>query len=181
MTSPQTDSPKPSPNRWTRFWGYPCLLGLAVLFLDQLTKFLVDWLRPIGWEASIIDGFFNLVHWRNTGAAWGIFSEHTWLLGILSLACLIGLILCFDSLSERKTFPSILLGFLSGGIAGNMIDRLLRSSVIDFLDFHWKEVYHYPAFNVADISICVSIFLLIVWSLFAAKKSKENDGDGTAK
>ena len=173
MTSPQTGKDRPPLTRWNRFWGYPCLFGLVVLFLDQLTKFLIDWLRPVGWGTSVIDGFFNLVHWRNTGAAWGIFSEHTWLLGLLSLACFIALIVCFDSLSERKTFPALLLGVLSGGIAGNMIDRLFRSSVIDFLDFHWYETYHYPAFNVADISICVSISLLIIYSFFAGIKAKK--------
>jgi len=55
-----------------------------------------------------------------------------------------------------------------------MIDRLFRDSVIDFLDFHWYETYHYPAFNVADISICVSIFLLIAWTIFAGKKDKKD-------
>ena len=155
----------PPRTRWNHYWGYPCLFGLVVLFLDQLTKILLDCLRPIGWGVSIIDGFFNLVHWRNTGAAWGIFSEHTWVLGIFSLVCFILLIVFFDALCERRPFPAVLLGILSGGIAGNMIDRLFRSSVIDFLDFHWYESYHYPAFNVADISICVSIFLLIAWSL----------------
>ena len=59
---------------------------------------------------------------------------------------------------------------LEGGIAGNMVDRIFRAAVIDFLDFHIAG-YHWPAFNVADSAICVSIAILLYIQLFPSKKS----------
>ena len=61
------------------------------------------------------------------------------------------------------------LALLEGGIAGNMVDRIFRAAVIDFLDFHIAG-YHWPAFNIADSAICVSIALLLYIQLFPAKK-----------
>lgn len=154
-----------------RFCGLPGLLALLVFALDQLTKWLVCSQCEIGWGHDIIPGFFTLVHVRNKGAAWGIFSEHTWLLGLLSLVCFVLLAVFFDRLTHRRTFAAIQLGLLAGGIIGNMVDRLFRHSVVDFLDFHWQDVYHYPAFNVADSAICVSMFLLVIWSFREERRS----------
>ena len=58
----------------------------------------------------------------------------------------------------------LLFGLLTGGIAGNLVDRLRYQQVIDFLDFHFGN-YAYPTFNVADSAICVGVFLYIGWSL----------------
>ena len=67
--------------------GWPGVAALAVLALDQLTKFMVYTIWPIPGENElvVIPGFFSLVHWRNLGAAWGIFARHTWLLAVVSL------------------------------------------------------------------------------------------------
>ena len=165
-----TPSPSPSaslPPRTFRnaYVGLPGLLGLAVVVLDQASKWAID--RWYGFQdvTVVIPEVLNIVHVRNRGAAWGIFAEHTWLLGLLSLVCFVGLVGWFARFTVRRTYPALLAGALSGGILGNMLDRLLRSSVIDFIDVHWREVYHYPSFNVADMAICVSIVLLVADSL----------------
>lgn len=148
------------------------LLGaaLVVLFLDQLTKVVVDWQFPLHWNRPVIPGFFDLVHVRNFGAAWGIFAGRTWLLGVVSLVALFLLIIYFRQLSEDKPFNEWILSIIAGGIAGNMLDRFFRGSVIDFLDFHWREVYHYPSFNVADMAISVGVCLYVAYAFWGKKK-----------
>lgn len=164
--TPETTKKQPSlppRTRWNSPYGIPGLLCIALTVLDQLSKWLIDrFYEPYLDVTVLIPDILNIVHVRNTGAAWGIFAEHTWLLGVLSLACFIVLFCAFDRFTERKTSNALLAGTLAGGIAGNMIDRLFRASVIDFIDVHWQEVYHYPSFNVADMAICVSVVLLII-------------------
>lgn len=158
------------------------MLGVLVFVLDQWTKWLVVSKYELGWSKDVIPGYFNLVHVRNTGAAWGVFSEHTWLLGLLSVTCLVLLVVFFDKVTSRDRLSSLCFGVLAGGIAGNMVDRLFRKSVVDFLDFHWHEAYHYPAFNVADIAICVSMFLVIAWSFWQSiqeARAKRESADKT--
>ena len=150
--------------------------GLGVLLLDQLTKVAVDKAHPEGWSMDVISGFFNLVHVRNYGAAWGIFAGRTWLLGVVSLAALALLIMHFKRLSEGKSFNEWILSIIGGGIAGNMLDRFFRGSVIDFLDFHWREVYHYPSFNVADIAISVGVTVFVAYALFEEWRLKRKAG-----
>ncbi|MCR4574248.1 MAG: signal peptidase II [Lentisphaeria bacterium] len=146
--------------------------GLVVVLLDQLTKIAVDKAYPENWSRDVIPGFFNLVHVRNYGAAWGMFAGRTWLLGVVSLVALILLILYFKKLSECKPFNEWVLSIIGGGIAGNMLDRFIRGSVIDFLDFHWREVYHYPSFNVADIAISVGVTILVIYTVFDEWRAK---------
>lgn len=157
---------------WLSFWGWPGLLALAVCLLDQLSKWLIVSQWPEGTLWEIIPGFFNLVHVRNPGAAWGIMASHTWLLACLSLLAFLVLAIFFPRFHGGSRLASISLGAVQGGIAGNMFDRWFRQSVVDFLDFHLAG-YHWPAFNIADSAICVGVTLLIVWSLFGSQPDSE--------
>ena len=65
------------------------------------------------------------------------------------------------------------LSLILGGAIGNLIDRLRFGFVIDFLDFHWKEVYHWPAFNVADSAIVVGVSILLIQSFFEGGQPRE--------
>jgi signal peptidase II len=58
---------------------------------------------------------------------------------------------------------------VQGGIAGNLIDRWVRHSVVDFLDFHLGGM-HWPAFNIADSAICIGVTLLVLWSFIGARR-----------
>ena len=148
-----------------------------MLALDQLSKGLIYWLwpEPGSGECVLIPGFFRIVHWRNLGAAWGIFAGHTWLLGVLSLCALVALIIFFDYLTEGKKLLAYPFGVLIGGIAGNMIDRFFyEDGVIDFIRFEF-----WPAFNIADSAICCSvIFLVVVNFLYTKKEGKPTPEDG---
>ena len=166
MAESNIEKQKSNAKRLAAYWG----AGLAVLLLDQLTKVVVDWRFPLNWSMDVIPGFFNLVHVRNYGAAWGMFAGRTWLLGVVSLVAVVLLVANFRRMSEGNVFNEWILSIIGGGIAGNMIDRFFRGSVIDFLDFHWKEAYHYPSFNVADMAISVGVCLYIAYAFFGKKK-----------
>jgi signal peptidase II len=167
MAEQNTEKRKLDKRRLIAYWG----AGVTVVLLDQITKVVVDWRFPLNYNQPVIPGIFDLVHVRNYGAAWGMFAGRTWLLGVVSLVALVLLVANFRRMTEGKVFNEWILSIVGGGIAGNMIDRFLRGSVIDFLDFHWKEVYHYPSFNVADMAISVGVCLYVAYAFFGKKKN----------
>lgn len=129
-----------------------------VIVLDQLSKWLVNRTIPLDGSVPVFPGFFNLVNIRNRGAAFGFLNRsdidwQMWLfLGATIIACWIIVVLIHRS----GRAPLLWTGFslVMGGALGNLIDRLRERAVTDFLDFYWQNA-HWPAFNVADIAICV--------------------------
>jgi len=157
------------------FAGLPGILGGFVLVLDQFSKFLLlrFWPEPGRIYLEVIPGFFSLVHFRNTGAAWGILSDHTWLLGFISLFALAAIIIFFRQLTESCLPLALSYGILTGGIAGNLYDRLIRHFVVDFLFFYYRDYEHsWPAFNIADMAITCSVTFMVIYSLFFAGRKK---------
>jgi signal peptidase II len=153
---------------------YPIII-VALLSADQLTKALIA--RSILFQSSksIIPGFFNLTHIRNRGAIFGFFShsESRILFIFLTLVSLVALglvIYYFFKTPSSQRFMKISLSVILAGALGNLIDRVFRGYVIDFLDFHIKT-RHWPSFNVADACITVGAFLLIFILVF--KRGKE--------
>ncbi|MDP8261970.1 MAG: signal peptidase II [Candidatus Ancaeobacter aquaticus] len=136
------------------------IIVLCVLFLDQLSKYFANKYLILHKSVSLIDGFFDITLIHNTGAAFGILIEHTILLICISVVSLIVLIIVGLSSMGRDPYVNTALGLICGGAAGNLIDRIFHGFVIDFLDFHIHN-YHWPAFNLADSSICIgTVFLL---------------------
>src|SRR5688572_28498852 len=99
-------------------------VALIILGLDQLTKALV--LRFLGYaeERVVVEGFFKLVHWGNTGAAWSLFRDNNKLLAIVAVVALIVLFFSRHHFNSHSRLGQISLGFIFGGIAGNLIDRV---------------------------------------------------------
>ena len=144
------------------------LAGLIVLF-DQITKALVLNTLSFGHdEKVIIHGFFKFVHWGNTGAAWSMFHGNNELLEIVSLVALLVLFLYRRHFDTRTVLGQISLGLIFGGIVGNLIDRLFRNHVIDFIYFYLQQrggrEIGFPAFNIADMAICSGVGLLFILS-----------------
>jgi signal peptidase II len=139
-------------------------MAAAITALDQATKLLVCHYLGEAETRVVIPGFFHLVHWRNTGAAWGLFQGWNWVLAGVSVLTVMALYLFRHSLHLDKPAARIALGLMTGGILGNFIDRVRVGSVIDFLDFHIAG-HHWPAFNVADSAICcgVALYILATW------------------
>lgn len=145
------------------------LISIAILAADQLTKEWVDRSLFIHESRTVIPDFFNLVHTRNTGAVFGVFQDTAWpiipkLLMLLSMAALGLILLFFYRSSSEEKLNLVGLSMILGGAAGNIIDRIFRASVVDFLEFYIGS-FHWPAFNVADSAICTGIFLLLLRAL----------------
>ena len=156
------------------------LIALVVIGLDQLTKGIVLRLLGNGQEKVVIDGFFKFVHWGNTGAAWSLFRGNNHLLAMVALAALVVLVLSRHHFDSRTVLGQIAFGLIFGGIVGNLVDRLWRHQVIDFLYFYLQQrdgnEWGFPAFNVADSAICtgVGLVFLITWKSERQPKPAES-------
>ena len=139
------------------------LVALLTLALDQLTKWLVIQKLPFNGEpVAVVDGFFELVHFGNTGAAWSLFSGQNFWLALFSLAALIFLWVSRRQFGAEKALGQVALGLILGGVAGNLIDRVVHHHVVDFLQFYIP--FRFPAFNVADSGICTGVGLMFLQS-----------------
>ena len=142
------------------------LVALVIFILDRAAKILVEAYLPLHQSLTIIPGFLDLAHTRNTGVAFGFFanSDSSWMPHVLTLISGLALltILVFslrNSSRNRKLQLGLML--VLGGAAGNLYDRLLYGYVIDFIEAYYRN-YHWPTFNVADSSISIGIGLLLL-------------------
>ena len=145
-------------------------IALVVLIFDQLTKAVVLHFLPYVWdERDILPGFFKIVHWQNTGAAWSSFTGKNAWLAIIAIAALIILFFSRHHFNSHTLLGQFAFGLVIGGIMGNLVDRIFRHYVVDFLRFYLKQrggdESGFPAFNVADSAICIGVTLvfLITW------------------
>lgn len=141
-----------------------------VFFLDRVTKVLIINNLAL-FENVSVTSFFSLVHVRNLGGAFSFLHDYQYaqyvftILPILIAACLLYVILTY-------TFPmtkTLSLTLILAGALGNIYDRIAYGNVVDFLDFYYST-HHWPAFNVADISVSCGIGLWIYAELFQTKK-----------
>ena len=153
------------------------LLSFAIVALDQVTKYLVRVHFYPGEGVSIVPGLFNLAFVRNTGAAWGMFGGFNGWLALLSVVILALIVVFRRSFLTGVLIHRIALGLMVGGIIGNLIDRLRLQYVVDFLDFHWKATYHFPAFNVADASICVGVLVYMLSTFILTSHPLKGNGN----
>jgi len=148
----------------------------AIVALDQATKIYIHTHYRLGESTSVIEDYFNITYVRNPGAAFGFlaksnpaFRENFFLILPPLLMAVILWLLRGTPFKERVQVIALCLVF--GGALGNYIDRIQHGFVIDFLDFHYKGVYSWPAFNVADITIVTGISLMVLMSFLEQKKS----------
>lgn len=151
-------------------------VSCLILILDQVTKTVI--IDKVDRTITVIPGFFNIVRVGNKGAAWGMFSGHTWPLLIISLLFLVGMIFFLRSLTECHLERYYALALVAGGILGNSVDRIWRGgSVVDFLDFYISGYPHWPAFNVADSAICVGVGIYIISSMRHGDNGKDKNNE----
>ncbi len=165
---------------------YKILIAIvpAIFLLDQATKLLIIKTMELGARVPVIPGFFDIVNYRNTGAAFGLFSgmvDHVRIpfFYIIALVAVVLMSLLYRSLEEDERLMPIALSLVLGGIAGNMMDRIRLGSVVDFLSFHVGDdvldftlagrhislPLEWPAFNVADSAITVAMILIFIAAL----------------
>ncbi len=138
----------------------------TLILLDQYTKFLIIKHLPLFYSVNVIENFFNLVHIRNPGVAFGLFadqeSEYKALIFVLiSSVAIVAILVIFHQTPREKRMVQIGLILIFSGAVGNMIDRILHKEVIDFLQFYYNK-YYFPAFNVADACISIGVVLMIL-------------------
>jgi len=141
-----------------------CLV-IAILILDQLTKYFVSQNIPLGKSIPIIKDIFHLTHVLNRGAAFGIFKDQIY---FFIITAIVAITLILINLHRSRTLRiEIALSLILSGALGNLIDRVRLEAVIDFLDFRiW------PVFNIADTAITIGGVLLAYSMLF--KKTEKS-------
>ena len=171
---------------FSRKLGLVSLIVLPVIVFDQLTKQLIHRNFTYHESVEIIPGFFNLTYVRNSGAAWGIFSDTTssirtpffWAISIIAI---IGISVYLYFLPAKKRLSIVTFSLILSGAAGNFLDRVglfhRGGYVIDFLDFYLNR-WHWPAFNVADSAISVSIGLLILLAISEEREKQKRKAKG---
>ena len=131
------------------------------IICDQLLKILItNTLVPYQY-INMIKNFITITHVHNTGAAFSILSDNVWLLiGISLIALVLIYYYILKKISVTK-FNILIYSLLIGGIIGNLIDRIIHGYVIDYISVNIFG-YHFPVFNLADIGIVISVFLLFI-------------------
>ena len=156
-------------NHRNRRFAACILIGIILVFLDQYTKYLAEtFLKPKGY-VTVIPGVLELRYLENRGAAFGMLQNRQWIFVVFAICCVI---LCcwyvfrLDA-EDRHLASGICLSVLAAGASGNLIDRVARGSVIDFI---YVSLIHFPVFNVADICVSVSTIVLVFLVLFYYKE-----------
>ena len=152
-------------------------LTLTIVLLDRATKAWFETQTTEGWRHELVHNFIYLVHSRNTGIAFGVFSQTagtgTRILLIAGALVVIGA-LCWLLVTSRNAANLSLAGMalLLGGATGNVTDRIVHGAVTDFFEVLFGS-YTYPAFNVADSAITIGAILLLADLLFGHSAKRE--------
>jgi len=148
-------------------------LALIIVLLDQITKITVERSFTYG-ETVPITSFFNLIKVYNPGAAFSFLGDAGgWQRYLFSAIALGAVGFCLYQMKKNagQRLFCFALSLIMAGAIGNLIDRLAYGHVIDFLDFYWRGLGHFPAFNIADIGISVGAILFVLDELFRVNKS----------
>lgn len=163
-------------NVFQKYWTIG-LIAIIIIVLDQWTKGLVRANIPQGgsWlpESLLwLSPYARIVHWFNTGAAFGMFKDASMILTVLAFLVIGAIIFYYPQVSRDDWSLRLALSMQLGGAIGNLIDRLTIGHVTDFI-----SVGTFPVFNVADASISVGAVVLFlgVWLQERAEKKKEAD------
>ncbi len=173
-------------------WVIPYLAAIVgIIVLDQISKILVC-AYLYGQQVAIIPGILRFSYVENTGMAFGMLSDHRWIFMVLSVIG-ISAVAVYLYFYQKTTLGRIALSLIIGGGIGNMIDRIFRGFVVDFIDFCAFPSLWVWVFNIADAAVCVGAALFIfdlardlVKEIRAAKEKKmamksEDTDDGTNK
>ena len=163
--SDTVDGTGPAPGG-ARLHRFEIALIAAIVIVDQITKALVRASIPLHDSATVIPGFLNLVHVRNTGAAFGFlnavdFPYKSAVVALVATAALMGIAFYAARVSSHERVARLGLALILGGALGNLIDRLALGSVVDFVDVVFGQ-WHFWAFNVADSAITLGVAAMMI-------------------
>ena len=154
------------------------LLAAALVVLDQVVKLLVRHNIPLGGSITLIPGVMDLSYVQNTGAAFSLFQEHTWVLAVVSLVVAVLLILALIKKIFTRPWGVISLAVVLAGAVGNLIDRVFLGFVTDMFA---TTFVNFAVFNVADVGVVLGGVLLCLHLIvfFGREGKKEPDKEET--
>jgi len=148
------------------FFQRGLIIAVISLILDQLNKWYMINVINISDNPTEFGPFLNLVMVWNTGISFGMFHGSEYGSIVFSVvSTIIVIILLFWLAKTDSLFNSVSIGLIIGGAVGNIVDRIRYGAVADFFDFHIAG-YHWPAFNVADVSVSIGAIMLCIGSFF---------------
>ncbi|BBH44170.1 signal peptidase II [Pseudomonas sp. KU43P] len=166
--------PNPAAGRFGRLaWLW---LSLLVLVLDQATKLYFNNALSMYQQIVVIPDYFSWTLAYNTGAAFSFLADSSgwqrWLFALIAVVVSGVLVVWLKRLGRGETWLAVALALVLGGALGNLYDRIVLGHVVDFILVHWKNIHHFPAFNLADSAITVGAVMLAL-DMFKSKKSEE--------
>lgn len=160
------------------------IIGIAIIaigiILDQIIKIVVRTNMTLSQKIVCIPRFFYITYFENTGAAWGIFSNNTIFLIVISIILLFVFAYMYRKIDfNKEKLYSCSLTLIISGLIGNLIDRIVFRSVTDYLDFYIFG-YDFPIFNLADSLLVVGFFVYAASVIVSGRKKNEEDkNEGT--
>ena len=145
--------------------------SLVLFIIDQISKLLVIKLIDIGNPIEVIKNFFYLTYTHNTGAAFSILTGQRLFLIIIAVVILIILLNYIKKNKVEEKIDKLAFSLIIGGSLGNLLDRIIRGYVVDFIDVKIFG-YNFPIFNLADTFIVIGVFLLLITLI---RKEQNND------
>jgi signal peptidase II len=158
-----------------RQWIGLAVVALAAVIADQLTKHVVASQIRLDTAVKLI-GPFSIRHVENSGIAFGLFSSATAIVIVLTTIAVVWMLVFFARSGARHPALPVALGLLIGGSVSNLVDRVRLGYVTDFLDLRW-----WPAFNLADASIVVGVFILLASLLLTDGSNRRGPGASAAR
>lgn len=150
----------------------PFIISLAIITLDQLTKFLVQKYLVYGQSYRIIGEVLKLTYVKNPNTLFSISLGENFPYTVLGLILVVILVILI--LHEEQWTHKLIYGILLGGAVGNIIDRLRMNEVVDFIDVGISPNLRWPVFNLADSAITIGLIIYFIIVLKGAKKGEEN-------
>lgn len=156
-------------------WIIIAVLSVAV---DFISKVIVSSNMELYGTAPFLPGIIEFRYIRNTGAAWGMFSDSRWVFMVLTAIAIIAIPFFLYKFGKVHKLFGISLSLIWGGAIGNMIDRVFYGSVVDFINFQFVD---FPVFNIADCCVTIGAAMMLVYviffdkTLFRDSKKKEEE------
>jgi len=146
------------------------LVTLLVFVLDHATKWIVRTHMDLHDSIEVIRGYVRISYVRNSGVAFGLFADlqsawKPYVLAAMAVVAVIVILVYSARMPSGRRLLHLALAVTLGGILGNFTDRVLHGFVVDFIEVHYRDLLHWPTFNLADSAITVGIGLLLIDTL----------------
>ena len=149
----------------------PFFVGIFIIaILDQAAKFFAAGLLQEAGSRPLLQNVFHLTYVENRGAGWGMFSDHTWILTVVTFIAVVAAVIYMVVKRPKNKVFLIGFTFIIGGAVGNLVDRIRLGYVIDFFDF---TLIDFPVFNIADCFITIGAIIFAVYIIFFSDKKEE--------